>query len=290
MDALEARVRALEDQLLNPSPFKVLRIDPVFPIHHNRFPEELLVRILAYLSHREYRTCKLVCAKWDALRHRVGAMREGLFKPFSSPVASVDFSTYKKGGNNNNVRFFSGASIKVSDDGIRSLRIDRDGPYATIPIDTSPTAMPHCTFEIGLRLESIANDRGWVLTNEVTGFDRSVLMHDSRFGDGQIASAVGREWSSGMGPPPLREWIHVVATFQQNDKSRVYLNGSPSPSFTVARNRPIGCQESVWIGRPHHGGHYCDCWVKHVKIYDSALGHDQIATLAKEFSETILLP
>lgn len=268
------------------SPFEILRIDPVFPIHHDRFPEEILVRILAYLSDKEYCTCKLVCAKWNALRHRVGAMREVL-KTSPSPVASVDFSTYTAGGD---VRLFDGASIRVSDDGIRSLRIDRDGPYATIPIDTSPTAMPHCTFEIGLRLESIANVRGWVLTNEEHGFDRSIVMHDDRFGGGQIASAVGDVWSSGIGSPPLREWIHVVAVFQQDGKSRVYLNGSPSPCYAVAENRLLDCKDSVWIGRPHHAGHYCDCWVKHVNIYDAALGHNQIATLAREFSETVPLP
>ena len=36
------------------------------------------ISILAYLSSKDYLTCKLVCRRWDALRHNVAIMRKAM--------------------------------------------------------------------------------------------------------------------------------------------------------------------------------------------------------------------
>ena len=141
--------------------------------------------------------------------------------------------------------------------------------------------MPHCTLEIGLKLVSRPNNRGWVLGQEVTGYDRTILMHDNRF-DGHVAAAVGHEWQSGLGAPPLGEWLHVVAVFAQGGDSYVFVNGRKSHR-TIATNRPSGGQTTLWLGRPHHGGHWCDCWVKMVRVFDECVGDDDIERTAKQF-------
>ena len=76
-------------------------------------------------------------------------------------------------------------------DGTRALRIDRDGPHAKLPVNISPSAMPEVTLVCWVKLNSVANNRGWLFGNEVTGYDRTILMHDNRFG-GALATAVGR--------------------------------------------------------------------------------------------------
>ena len=77
---LEKRLTALES-FIDPTPFKQLLKIPIFPIHHKEMPEEVEIRILAYLSKRDYLTCKLVCKRWDSLRHRVAVMRNQIATP-----------------------------------------------------------------------------------------------------------------------------------------------------------------------------------------------------------------
>lgn len=43
---------------------------------HVEMSEDLEIRTLAYLSKCDYLTCKLVCKRWDSLRHKVGVMRK----------------------------------------------------------------------------------------------------------------------------------------------------------------------------------------------------------------------
>lgn len=253
-------------------------------------PEDLLVRILAFLPGRSFLSCKAVCARWDALRHRVAVQRRKLATLPLQPFASTDFSSASGRVSRLGEQGFTlhnGARILADDDGVRALRIPCDGPYATMPVDIGPAAMPHCTLEIEIRLDSIANDRGWVLGNEEMGFDRTILMHDGRFGGG-VALAVGREWESNLGRPvpPVGRWMHVCAVFRQDGPSHVFLDGRRSNGVT-ARNRMAGSKTELWIGRAHPPGHYCDCWIKHVKVYDRALEDETIGKAAVNFHNEI---
>ena len=136
---------------------------------------------------------------------------------------------------------------------------------------------------IGLYLENIANSRGWVFGHEQSGYDRTILMHDSRFGSG-VASAVGKTWqpwTNGGGNAPTKEWVHVTAVFRQNGDSYVYLNGVRSDNTVVATNNDG--KGELWIGRPHWGGHWVDCWVKEVKVFDYALSDADVTNYTTAF-------
>ena len=64
--------------------------------------------------------------------------------------------------------------------------------------------MPRCTLEIWVKLEKIANKLGWLFLNGA-GYDRTIVMHDSRFGGG-VALALGdktKNTSRGPVPPKL---------------------------------------------------------------------------------------
>ena len=200
-------------------------------------------------------------------------------------IAKVDFSDASS-SSNTPFDLKNGVEIlPTAPGGFSALRISRDGPYALIPgvNNINPNTMPHCTLTIGLYLESIANNRGWVFGHEQGGYDRTILMHDSRFGGG-IASAVGKTWQPWISPqaPPVKEWIYVTAVFRQNGESVVYLNGVKSDRSVVAKNS--SGKGGLAIGRPEPwGGHWVDAWIKEVNVFDSALDDDEVERLVSTF-------
>lgn len=145
---------------------------------------------------------------------------------------------------------------------------------------------------IGLYLESIANNFSWVFGNENGGFDRTILMHDYRYGGG-VASAVKYTWQpwTQAEKPLTKEWVHVTAVvFRQHGESYVYLNGVKSDCMVTASNN--SGMKDLWIGRPVWGGHWVDSWIKEVKVFDSALSDDMVEAHTSQFlkSTDISLP
>ena len=101
-----------------------------------------------------------------------------------------------------------GAHVQTVD-GIHALRVGGDGPYATIPVNISPDVMPACSLAVWVKLNSIPNRRGWLLGQEQTGYDRTILMHDDRFG-GAVASAIGRvRHGRSCAGPAARTYTHA---------------------------------------------------------------------------------
>ena len=89
-----------------------------------------------------------------------------------------------------------------------------------------------------------------------------------------------QKWHSNLGAPPVGSWIHVVATFQQYGESYVYLDGRQSNcASSNTSNRPSGGRTELWLGRPHHGGHWCDCWVKSVQVFNYALQASEVQAI-----------
>ena len=80
LSKVELRLSILENHI-TPSQFKKIDIVQIFPIHHNEMPEDVMIFILACLSKEEYLTCKLVCKKWDAIRHSVAVKRKEISTP-----------------------------------------------------------------------------------------------------------------------------------------------------------------------------------------------------------------
>jgi len=215
-----------------------------------------------------------------------------------SQVVHVDFSLPNNAPSNTHpYQLKEGAQILPGPNvPFNALRIDSDGPHALIPgVDIGPSAMPDCTLMIGLYLESIANNRGWVFGHELWDWDRTILIHDSRFGG--VASAVGKTWSPWLddkGMAPTKEWIHVTAVFRQNGSSNVYLDGIPSDNqVNAVNNEGAG---DLYIGRPRfptgvvdaHPDHWVDSWIKEVKVFSRALNEDEIMQHRSKFLSSTL--
>lgn len=56
----EKRLDAIES-FLKPTEFRKVEVTNVFPIHHEDMPEEVEIRILAYLTASDYLLYKTVC-------------------------------------------------------------------------------------------------------------------------------------------------------------------------------------------------------------------------------------
>mmetsp|Transcript_31554 Transcript_31554/g.50333 ORF Transcript_31554/g.50333 Transcript_31554/m.50333 type:complete len:731 (-) Transcript_31554:155-2347(-) len=201
-----------------------------------------------------------------------------------APVAEIDFSSDSQ--SNTPYVLKDGAQILTAPGGFRALRIDKDGQYALIPgVNINPSAMPACTLMIGLYVESFANNRGWVFGHEESGYDRTILVNDDRYGGG-VASAVGKMWTpwtdASKGKVPIKQWVLLTAVFRQNGDSYVYLNGIRSDSKVIATNNEGS--NDLYVGRPKGwSNHWVDSWIKEVKVFDQALTDGSIADYAKIF-------
>jgi len=207
------------------------------------------------------------------------------------PFAQVDFSQGEDCPTCSPYSLEGGAQILSAPGGVQALRIPSDGPHAKIPNkNIGPIAMPQATLTIGVYLVSIANDRGWIFTHENGGYDRGIILHDSRYGhyngQGVIASGVGYEWSPWTNAlaskAPTGEWFHVTAVFRQNGACNVYVNGVKSSRSTTGNNH--GGLADLYVGRPLVGSnHWANAWVKEVKVYNAALSDSQILEESNAF-------
>ena len=209
-------------------------------------------------------------------------------KMIGGSIAHVDFSDAASPSNTPFVLKNGAQILPTAPGGFSALRIDRDGPYALIPgVNISPSVMPDCTLTIGLYLESIANTQGWVFGSEQSGYDRTILMHDRRFGGG-VASAVGKTWQPWFKPqsPALKEWMYVTAVFRQWGESVVYVNGVRSDRSVIATNNDG--RGDLAIGRPvPHGNHWVNSWIKEVHVFESALDDEAVERLTSTFFRSI---
>jgi hypothetical protein len=128
----------------------------------------------------------------------------------------------------------------------------------------------------------VENDRGWIFGSEESGYDRFIMMHDTRFGStngvGHIAMAIGTTWESNLGVASLGEWLHVAAVWRQYGSSYIYLNGVESNvASTYTQNNAM--PDSVTIGRPAAwDGHWVNCDISLTRIYNRDLSHEEILT------------
>ena len=213
----------------------------------------------------------------EAQERRKGMASAKILPAAVSKPVSVDFASE---ADEDKFTLHEGAFLDDVD-GTRALRINMDGPHAKIPVNIAPLAMPTCSLCMWVKLASIPNARGWIVGNEETGYDRTILLHDNRFG-GSVASAIGKEWRSNLGAPPLGQWFHVVAVFRQGGESYVFLNGRRSNIASKhTKNRPLGSREELWVGRPHHRDHFADCWIKSIAVVDYALSDEDVGAAHK---------
>ena len=185
-----------------------------------------------------------------------------------------------------------GALIKENAPGgvARALRIELSGQYARLPgVDISPSKMIDCTLVIGLYLESIPSGaRGWVLGHEVNGYDRTVIMHDSRFNNmGMALGYASSVWDT-QTLPTVHKWLHIVAVFRQGKDSYFFVDGTQAPIPRTGNNN--GGSPDLYVGSAIHTDHQSDCWIKEVRVYERALDESEVQNLHQNFMTSLEPP
>ena len=203
---------------------------------------------------------------------------------------SVDFSN--PGVDLGSFNLVGGAQIQDNaPGGIKALRIDSSAKRAVLPVNINAGAMPRCTIVIGVYLESEANKRGWVLSMDTGGYNRSIVLHDDRFrGMGMPSGGNRTVWSNDdEGQPRMKQWMHIAAVYSQRaSDNKFYVDGVAAPKQIYSATG--WGHNQVTIGaNPSFDGTWADCWVKEVKIYDRILSFDEIQQLNNQF-ETELEP
>jgi hypothetical protein len=172
----------------------------------------------------------------------------------------------------------------------RALRISASGGGAKLPVNVNPSKMPNCTLVVGVYLESIVNgSNGWILTSDDGGYDRSVVLHDSRFKGMGMATGRNRPVWNKNSNPKVKKWIHVVAVFRKGKQCHFYVDGQQAPITPTSTNGEG--KDFMYLGSyinpSHRNSHRCDGWVKEVKVYDRALDSTEVQALSAAFQKEV---
>ena len=182
------------------------------------------------------------------------------------------------------------ADVLSGPDGIVSLRIDECGKHAILPVDINPSVMPEVTLVLDIYLESVAEgSRGWPLSSDNGGYDRSIVLHDERFyGMGMATGDYWPVWGiDDNGQPPLKTWIQVVAVFSQKEddvapKGTFYVNGRAAPMQVDLSNGEGRTDLVVGTNLLGECNHWVDSWIKEVMVFDQPLSSDEVLALSKQ--------
>lgn len=162
--------------------------------------------------------------------------------------------------------------------GLSGEAFDFDGSQAavmTLPVNLSPSAQPEVTFGMWVRLDTIANARGWVLGHDNGGFDRSIALHDNRYGS-RVAGGTGTTPHASTLIQPasnLATWICVAAAYDGSQATFYSAKlGAASQAQTVTASPGGGATQATLGGlSAAFGSHTIDGRVDNVFMYDRAL-------------------
>jgi len=159
----------------------------------------------------------------------------------------------------------------------------------SIPVNISPSAYPQITMGMYINVESIANNRGWIMGHDNGGYDRALLISDTRFGSG-LAAGVGGTYTSSL--PSLGDtlglWYGIAVSYDQvAQTASIYINdlAGNSTSETVSTNLGNGNSFASLGGLHNFGGHGVDALVDDVFIYDRALSAAELDIVFSEVPE-----
>ncbi|MDT0595038.1 LamG-like jellyroll fold domain-containing protein [Glaciecola petra] len=167
--------------------------------------------------------------------------------------------------------------------GVNGQAFDFDGSQdsnITLPVDISPSSLPQMTMGMYINVRSILNDRGWVIGHDNGGYDRSLIISDTRFGQG-LAAGVGSTYTSSLFDlgDNLDKWFGIAVSYDQlASTATVYINDLEGNSFTQTVNTTLGNgQPNASVGGLNaFAGHGVDALVDDVFIYNRALSQSEL--------------
>lgn len=163
---------------------------------------------------------------------------------------------------------------------------DFDGLQSSVvslPVDINPGVLPQITMGMLVNMRSQANNRGWVIGHDDSGFDRSINLTDIRYGYG-VAGGTGvtPHASTLLRPKDNLDSWHCVAVAYDADNATAtfYADGATQTVFaSPASGRvtaTLGGLTTQWLN------HTVDALVDEVFMFNRALGADEITQVCAE--------
>lgn len=169
------------------------------------------------------------------------------------------------------------------------------GAVSLFPVDISPSAYPLITIGMYINVDSLINNRGWVLGHDNGGYDRALMISDSRF-NSRLSGTAGSNspYSSSLTDfsSNLDQWFGVAVSYDQpNNTAIVYVNDLMGNSMVQTINTNMGGGNSFFSlgGLSTYGGHTVDALVDELFIFDRALSQRELDVAFTQVSEPSLL-
>jgi len=160
----------------------------------------------------------------------------------------------------------------------------------TVPVNIGASAYPEMTMGMFVKLRSQANTQGWVMGHDNGGFDRSLILHDSRYNNG-LAAGVGHSYSSTL--PKLKDdlyqWYFIATAYDApSGTAMVYANDLSGSSVVQV----INASNTEGLSSFTLGGlevavnnHTVDALVDEVFIFDRTLTQAELDQLCTDLNQ-----
>eukprot|EP01084_Bolivina_argentea_P193329 331693_1 len=225
---------------------------------------------------------------------------ENWCKRANQPILNYDYNTINVSGtvwtNNGNLLGHTidlniqSISIETKSDNKCALNaVCFNDPFnsqcARINLDISPSSYHSLSIELYAYQLGIINNRGWIMSQDNIGYDRSIMMHDQRYKP--VGEIYGLAMSSGSqyeAHKPLLDnsWSHIIAVWNGvTQKGTLFVNNDSS--ITVNISNTNGETYLCINDRPSldHGWHGC---LAKISMYPKALSDHEINKLKQNFT------
>lgn len=151
---------------------------------------------------------------------------------------------------------------------------------AEFPVNIGPSSFPQITIGMYVNVDSLINNRDWILGHDNGGYDRALLIFDDRFGTG-FASTAGGTYTSTLTSfgSNLGSWFGIAAAFNQTTNSAtIYINDlfGNSIAQTVSTSFGDGRPNFSLGGLAQFGNHTVNALADEIFIYDRALSQAEL--------------
>ena len=120
----------------------------------------------------------------------------------------------------------------------------------------------------------IDNDKGWAIGHDNGGFDRSLILHDTRYAS-KPAAGIGYAYDSELAALTTGAWHFVAASYQGNGSpTTVYVDGSYDLTPNAANTN--GNTSFTVGGLVNYANHEIDGLVDNIFIFDRALSVEEL--------------
>ena len=184
-------------------------------------------------------------------------------------------------------------STTTYDNSTRSFHIDYDrSSLITCPYNLSPSKQHDLTIEIIFKLDDdfdSGSTKGWIVGHDNHGFDRSLILSDSRFSG--VGSGIGGTYQSGLTTPGNGFWHHGIATFRQGVDKGSFVAIDGIIGAKVKASNSDGRPEFTIGGLAGWSNHGIKGLIRAVFIYETGMDEETAKLAYRDSLENLhLLP